>query len=83
VEELGGALCAFVGVERCAWCAMASLKVVLVISREVQWLLLLAADHGWLEPAGSSSGEALALFGSCKNSKCWIGLYLTAIYITC
>jgi hypothetical protein len=32
-------------------------EVVLVISREVQWLLLLAADHGWLWPGWVKFGE--------------------------
>jgi hypothetical protein len=36
----------------------------------------MAADHGWLGPAGSSSGEALALFGLWKELKM---LYWTSL----
>ena len=39
----------------------------------------MAADHGWLGPAGSSSGEALALLARGKNSKYCIGLHLTLL----
>jgi hypothetical protein len=78
VEELGGALC------RCRWeevfkCAMASSEVVLLVSREVQWLLTTA---GW-PGSGSSSGEALALLARGRTQNVvTIEPHLIAIYIS-